>query len=283
MPELPEVETMIRGIRPHARGAEIVELRKCRCCCKPNKVSPHWTQLRKRVTGTQINEVTRLAKRIVFELSSGDRLVIEPRMTGLLLLEDAPSKEHLRFEWRLAGKGGERSIWFWDRRGLGTMSLYDEDEFAVAFGPSKIGPDALLMTFSEWKAACARTKRAIKVALLDQKMVAGIGNLYASEILHISGIDPRCPANELKPAKLLRMAKVIVDVLETAIRYEGSTLGDGTYRNALNADGGYQNQHRVYARDGEICLTCKKTPIERIVQAQRSTFFCPRCQRPATR
>ncbi len=279
MPELPEVETMIRGIRPHAVGAEIVDLRKCRCPCKPISLAPSWPRLRRRVVGTRIDNVTRLAKRIVFELSSGDRLVIEPRMTGLLLLEDAPSKGHLRFEWRLTGKKGERSIWFWDRRGLGTMTLYDEDEFAVAFGPSRIGPDALAITLAEWKAACARTKREIKVALLDQRMVAGIGNLYASEILHIAGIDPRCPANKLKTAKLRRMAKVTLDVLETAIRYEGSTLGDGTYRNALNADGGYQNQHRVYARDGEICLTCKKAPIERIVQAQRSTFLCPRCQR----
>ena len=117
------------------------------------------------------------------------------------------------------------------------------------------------------------------MALLNQKKVAGIGNLYASEILHLSRISPEVPARELSRKQISRLAKAVPAILNEAIRYEGSTLGDGTYRNALNETGGYQNAHKVYARDGEICPTCDRGTIIRIVQAQRSTFFCRVCQR----
>lgn len=119
----------------------------------------------------------------------------------------------------------------------------------------------------------------MKVALLDQRAVAGIGNLYASEILHLAGVGPERPCRELKPKEWQAIAAAALEVLELAIRYEGSTLSDGTYRNALNKTGGYQNEHRVYAKAGEPCPRCTKGTIERIVQTQRSTFFCRRCQK----
>jgi formamidopyrimidine-DNA glycosylase len=118
----------------------------------------------------------------------------------------------------------------------------------------------------------------VKVALLDQRAVAGVGNLYASEILHLARIHPARPCDELARRHWNAIAAAAREVLETAIRYEGSTLSDGTYRNALNKEGGYQNEHRVYAKAGEPCPRCRRGVIERIVQAQRSTFFCPRCQ-----
>jgi len=123
------------------------------------------------------------------------------------------------------------------------------------------------------------SRRAIKVALLDQRAVAGIGNLYASEILHVAGIHPARRCDRLTRAQWQAIADATHGVLEEAIRYEGSTLGDGTYRNALNREGGYQNHHRVYARAGRQCPSCRSSEIKRIVQAQRSTFFCPQCQR----
>jgi formamidopyrimidine-DNA glycosylase len=103
--------------------------------------------------------------------------------------------------------------------------------------------------------------------------------LYASEILHLAGIHPARPADRLTPARIERLASAVTVILETAIRYEGSTLSDGTYRNALNEAGGYQNAHRVYDREHETCPTCQGPPIRRIVQAQRSTFFCKACQK----
>jgi formamidopyrimidine-DNA glycosylase len=135
------------------------------------------------------------------------------------------------------------------------------------------------MTIEAWRSRCAGTSRAIKVVLLDQRAVAGIGNLYASEILHLSKIDPTRRADRLRPAELLRLNDAVRLVLEAAIRDEGSTLSDATYRTALNENGRYQSKHRVYGRAGELCLTCSKAAIRRIVQAQRSTFFCPECQR----
>jgi formamidopyrimidine-DNA glycosylase len=122
--------------------------------------------------------------------------------------------------------------------------------------------------------------RAVKVAMLDQRAVAGIGNLYASEILHLAGIHPAHRCDKLTRAQWQRVADATHSVLETAIRYEGSTLGDGTYRNALNQAGDYQNHHRVYDRADEACSNCGAgNRVVRIVQAQRATFFCPGCQR----
>ena len=125
-----------------------------------------------------------------------------------------------------------------------------------------------------------RSQRAIKVALLDQSKVAGIGNLYASEILHVAQVDPRQRCSRLKPIQWRRIASATREVLDEAIRHEGSTLSDGTYRNALNQTGDYQNMHRVYDRADELCPRCGEL-IVRIVQSQRSTFFCRKCQRKA--
>lgn len=288
MPELPEVETMVRGIAPAAEGRTIAELRRAPCRCRPMDIRPAFATIARKVRGQRIERVFRRAKRIVFELASPDRrraavgniyLVIEPRMTGLMLLADPPDVEHLRLEWRLSGGRKQSSLWYWDRRGLGTLRLFDTKQFEDALGHTRLGPDALEFTSEIWKARLSATSREIKVALLDQRLAAGIGNLYASEILHLAKIHPQSRADRLKPAAIERLHEAVLHILHTAIRYEGSTLGDGTYRNALNKAGGYQNEHRVYAREGESCPTCRRCEIVRIVQAQRSTFFCPRCQR----
>ncbi len=278
MPELPEVETMVRGVRPLVEGRTITAMTKCRCRCKPITVAPGFPQIARRVVGQTVLTVTRIAKRAVIKLSSGDAIVIEPRMTGLLLIDDPPDRGHLRVRWDFHNADGAASLWFWDRRGLGTLSLYTESELTEQLGPPRLGVDALQITHAQWRDACQRTKRPIKVALLDQKFVAGIGNLYASEILHRAGIHPGQPADELTPAQIKRLFDATRRVLRAAIRHEGSTLSDGTYRNALNQNGTYQNAHRVYQRTDEPCLKCRTTPVERIVQAQRSTFYCPACQ-----
>ncbi len=279
MPELPEVETMVRGVRPFVEGRRITAMKKCRCRCKPISITPAWSRLVRRAVGQTVAEVTRIAKRAVLKLSSGDALVIEPRMTGLLLLEDPPDRGHLRVQWDFDGTGEYDSLWFWDRRGLGTLSLFSADELAERLGPPHLGVDALQVTVKQLQQQCAGTRRAIKVALLDQTFVAGIGNLYASEILHLAGIHPEQSTAELALPQVKRLHSSIRKVLRAAIRHEGSTLSDGTYRNALNKNGTYQNAHRVYQRASDICPKCGVAEIRRIVQAQRSTFFCPACQR----
>src|SRR5690606_25522340 len=127
----------------------------------------------------------------------------------------------------------------------------------------------------------ATSRRAIKVALLDQRALAGVGNIYASEALHAAGIHPERGCDGLRPAEWRRLAGALEDVRQAAIRYEGSTLGDGTYRNALSRENGYQMHHRVYAREGEPCRACAGV-ITRTVLGQRTTFFCLGCQPPGS-
>ncbi len=276
MPELPEVETMVRGVRATLAGASVADVRSTPCACRPLDVLPGWTIIRRHLLGQPVTALERLGKRIVLRVGSGAALVIEPRMTGLLALADFPDDDHVRFVISVTAPSGKlKSVWFWDRRGLGTVRLRLPGEVLCP----RLGPDALQMDSAGWSAICAVTRQPIKVALLDQQRVAGIGNLYASEILHVAGIHPGQPARTLTDAQIARLHSATLHVLHEAIRYEGSTLADGTYRNALNKAGGYQNQHRVYAKAGHPCATCGQAEIERSVQAQRSTFHCPSCQR----
>ena len=281
MPELPEVETMVRGIRDVMTGRNLLELRACPCECRPLTLFPAFNQMARHAKGKTVVAVRRVAKRVVIDLSNHESFIIEPRMTGLMLIADPPDREHLRLEWCMAGDEPRqtRSVWFWDRRGLGVVRLCSADELARRLGSESLGQDALSLTELGWREACQRTTRPIKVALLDQKLVAGIGNLYASEILHEAHISPLRPATKLTRDQVHRLHAATQRVLLDAIQHEGSTLGDGTYRNALNQSGGYQNAHRVYDREANQCPTCGRGKVIRIVQAQRSTFYCRRCQR----
>jgi len=276
MPELPEVETMRRGVLP-VQGGVITHVMRASCPRKPLQISPEPDEMLERVRGVTIQKVDRTGKRVVLRLSSGDCLVFEPRMTGLVLLADSPDDLYLRFRMTVKNAAATELL-YWDRRGLGSVRLMTPGQMHASYGPGKLGPDALAITCQQLQTSLKRSRREIKVALLDQRAVAGIGNLYASEILHRAGVHPQRQCNKLTTAQWEAIHTETGQVLHTAIKYEGSTLSDGTYRNALNKAGGYQNHHRVYAREGEICPTCQQTEITRIVQSQRSTFFCHKCQ-----
>jgi formamidopyrimidine-DNA glycosylase len=283
VPELPEVETMRHGIAGVV-GGRIEAVDRLPCPRKPIAIAPGLAAFRRRAEGSRIERTDRAGKRVVLWLDSGDAIVFEPRMTGLVLVADPPdplyNRLRLRFEKR---RGAPRELLYWDRRGLGHVRLLAPEEFAAAFGPEALGPDALAMTAEMYRQRLGGSSRAVKVALLDQRAVAGIGNLYASEILHLAGVHPGRACRKITARQWAAIAAAALDVLETAIRYEGSTLSDGTYRNALNQNGGYQNEHRVYDKAGAACPRrgCRGV-IERMVQAQRSTFFCPKCQRQAS-
>ena len=282
MPELPEVETMRRGVEP-VTGCRIRGLRRPKSRLRPIAISPRLSDFRRRVLRRKIVAVGRWGKRVVVELDGpgrepSDRIVFEPRMSGLVLLADPPTEEHVRLVVELSGKG-PRELLFWNVRGLGTVRLLSPRRFARELGPDKLGPDALEISADALRQRLAGSRRAIKVALLDQRVLAGIGNLYASEILHRTGLHPASLCHKLRPATWEKLHAAVGEVLKEAIRHQGSTLRDGTYRIGRNRTGGFQIYHRVYQRAGQPCLNCGHGPIVRIVQAQRSTFFCPACQR----
>jgi len=268
VPELPEVETMRRGILPIV-GSRVVDVIRPPCAKRPIVFTPQRAAFRRRAVGCSVVAVERLGKRVVVRLDSQDAIVFEPRMTGLVLLADPPTREHLRVAIRLRGEV-DRELLFWDRRGLGLVRLVTPRQFDGLYGSDKLGPDALALSCDQLRARLGGSRREIKVALLDQRALAGVGNLYASEILHTAGVHPLRRCHLLRRDDWQRVHAALVEVLEQAIDCEGSTLSDGTYS--------YQNHHRVYARAGQPCGRCGVALVERTVQAQRATFFCPRCQ-----
>lgn len=275
MPELPEVETMRRGVAA-AAGAQVVDVEKLACPRKPIGIAPRIDRLRARVVDRTVVAAERVGKRVSLRMDSGDRLILEPRMTGLVGAGETPNPLYLRV--RIDLRGELDRVWFWDQRGLGKVRLYSESEFAEAFGDAKLGPDGLVVRSDDFRRRLGGSRRAIKVALLDQKAVAGIGNIYAAEILHAAAVHPAARCDLLSKGQWERIATATRDILAEAVRYEGSSLGDGTYRNKLNQDGSYQLHHKVYGRTDEPCPRCGEA-VRRIVQAQRSTFFCGACQR----
>lgn len=317
MPELPEVETMRRGIAAVV-GSRVVDVRCVPSRQKPIRIHPPLGQLRSRVVGRKIIGVARLGKRLAVELDCGDRLVFEPRMTGCLLVVDPPDQTYVRLIVDLQadsdrssiGPGQEaapgpcspseqaigrrpsgcaevdasrtafcvRRLVFSDVRGFGVVQLLGPDEFAGQLGPQRFGPDALKISADELHRRLGCSRRAIKVALLDQRRVAGVGNIYASEILHRARVHPATPCNRLRPAQWKAIHRQMRRVLNEAISYRGCTLADGRYRTPSGEAGRFQSRLKVFQRAGQRCSQCGRAEIVRTVQAQRSTFFCPACQ-----
>ena len=209
----------------------------------------------------RIREVRRRGKYIVFVLDRG-YLVFHLRMTGQLVVKDAPS-DGARLVLRVDGEW----LSFLDRRRLATAEYLRE--LRLELGPEPLGDLAWL------PGALGKSRRPIKSWLLDQKNIAGIGNIYAAEILFSAGIDPRRPANSLTPEEIGRLGAAIREILTRAIAYRGTTFSD--YRDPSGSPGGFQELLRVYQRAGEPCPRCG-APIERIELGGRGTYFCPRCQ-----
>lgn len=276
MPELPEVETMCRGIRKIER-LKIAKVFLPECLYRPISITPGIGQIQRALLGQRVDSITRLGKRVAINI--GDHaLFFQPKMTGLVSLESVPDPDHVRFEMHFKGRRSER-LQFWDRRGLGTVAMFKQADIQQQLIDGKLGPDALVIEFSDFAQRLGKTRRPIKPALLDQKLVAGVGNLYASEMLHVARIAPQKPANTISKQKLRRLHEVMLEILNAAIEHEGSTLSDGTYRTAVNDPGSYQNHHLVYDCEGKVCATCQRETVLRIVQSQRATFYCPRCQK----
>ncbi|HEX4053730.1 MAG TPA: bifunctional DNA-formamidopyrimidine glycosylase/DNA-(apurinic or apyrimidinic site) lyase [Tepidisphaeraceae bacterium] len=266
MPELPEVETIVRTLRPSLLGRQFDALRVIR----KDIVRPLGADLGSKALHRTIVRLLRRGKKIVFEFDDAARFYIHLGMSGRLTLDrpDAAIRPHTHMILQF----GQQELRFVDPRRFGGVFWLGTDQPA----DSDLGPEPLKMSARQLAARLAKTRRAIKTALLDQKLLAGLGNIYADESLFAAGIDPRTAADKLSRAEISRLNRSIKAVLNRAIRHRGSTLRD--YRDANGLPGDFQKIHRVYDRAGKPCLVCR-TPIERIVLGGRSTHFCPKCQR----
>ncbi len=213
----------------------------------------------------RVIRIRRRGKYIIFKLDKGF-LVMHLRITGRLILGELRGPETRAI---LHFRGA--SLSFLDRRRMATAEFVED----ISWLEARLGPEPL-GDLSWLPGALRESRRPIKVWLLDQKNIAGIGNIYASEVLFVAGIDPRRPANSLSEEEAVRLSRAIREVLAEAIAHRGTTFSD--YRDSSGDPGGYQEFLRVYRRAGKPCKKCG-TPIERIELGGRGTFFCPRCQR----
>jgi len=275
MPELPEVETIARGLKSSLPGIRIIDL-TCHC---GSALAQDAETFRSRLTGRRFTEVRRHGKYLFLMLDGGLALAVHLRMTGQLYL--ASSKQgrdkHVHLEFFLDNNA--RRLVYRDVRKFGGFLLLNGTTPREFLAAKDLGPDALQVRPEELLHACRRTRRQLKAVLLDQRVLAGLGNIYTDEVLHRAGLSPLLPAGELTAEEAGELAKTIRRVLLEAIRRKGTTLSD--YRDAEQNRGGFQSFLLVYGRRGEACLRCGGS-IHKIRVAGRGTYFCPHCQRAAS-
>ncbi|MDQ3555567.1 MAG: bifunctional DNA-formamidopyrimidine glycosylase/DNA-(apurinic or apyrimidinic site) lyase [Gemmatimonadota bacterium] len=271
MPELPEVETIVRDLARLAVGATIREVEVIRPDVVEGEDAASFATV---LRGCTIDGVSRRAKNIVLALGEV-RLVVNLGMTGRLLVAGVGEPEPSHVAVRMPLHDG-RTLLYHDVRRFGRLRRFSESGWVAR--ASEMGPEPL---DPEWTPerlldGAGRSRVAVKSWLMDQRRVVGVGNIYASEALFRAGIDPRRPAQSLVPDEAAGLHAAIRDVLREAIEFRGTTLLD--YRDAAGERGGFAERLQVYGRVGEPCRRCA-APLVRIVQGGRSTFLCGNCQR----
>lgn len=274
MPELPEVETYVRELAPELAGRSVVAAH----VHWPRTIAaPGAEEFPDRMAGLAFSEFDRRGKYMRFGMSDGSSFIVHLRMTGKLLVKpgDEPTTPHTHVV--LALDDG-RALHYLDPRKFGRMWLVPDAEEVL----HKLGPEPLLPVFTVEGLAARLAGRSapIKALLLDQAIVAGVGNIYADEALFRAGLHPAAPGGSLTYAEVTRLHAAVQTVLREGIERRGSSLGGSSLQNYVRPNGsigGFQEEHFVFRRTGQACRTCG-TPIARIVLAQRSTHYCPHCQ-----
>jgi formamidopyrimidine-DNA glycosylase len=259
VPELPEVETVVRSLAPYLKGRRIVS-----ALFTSRFVTPgDRRKLAARLAGRRIEAVSRRGKFIVISLDEG-AFSVHLGMTGKLLM-DGQTSEHTHGVFTL----DEGVLLYEDSRQFGRIEW-------GGTRAARLGPEPLEIGLEEFSARLRSRKAQVKPLLLNQKFLAGLGNIYVDEALFASGIHPLANASRLSKPRAARLYQAIRDVLTLAIQHRGSSISD--YVDADGERGEFQILHRVYGREGEPCLVCG-APIKKIVVGQRGTHFCPKCQR----
>lgn len=271
MPELPEVETVVRDVRPHLTGRRIATVRAGRKALR-HRWSPTWGAA---LQGRCVETVTRRGKWIVVSLDGGAFLVFHLGMSGQLVAMSAevPRRDHTHLVFTL-DDGNE--LRFRDPRRFGGATLFaDRAELDAFFTATRLGPEPFELRPDYWMSQLTTTKRSLKAALLDQRLVAGVGNIYADETLYEAKLPPAQRGCDTNRHEAERLRRAMVRVLNRAIEKRGSSIRD--YLGGRGDKGQYQEEFRVYGRTGEPCRRCA-TPVACVRLAGRSTHFCPQCQ-----
>jgi len=270
MPELPEVETVMRGLAPVWAGQRFTRV----VANRPDLRRPLPDALGQRLTGATVVRLGRRAKYGLVETDRGDTLIIHLGMSGRMRVDPGEllKHDHVVFE-----TGNGRVVAFNDARRFGSLDLVATADLAshpliAGIGPEPLGPDYGLPLLKRMFADRLAPAKAI---LLDQRLIAGLGNIYVCEALFRAGIHPETPGGQVKSAALKRLLPAIPAVLNEAITAGGSSLRDHAAPDGTL--GYFQKQFAVYGREGQACFICG-TPVERVVQSGRSSFFCPACQ-----
>jgi len=282
VPELPEVETVVRDLRPHLTGRRLSGVQVGDKALR-RPWNPAWKQA---LCGRSIEAMRRRGKWIVLDLVGESHLVFHLGMTGQLTVADAtePVRDHTHLVFDLADPRKPwlaRQLRFRDVRRFGSATLFNTTAaLQRAFDASALGPEPFVLAdpwwARYWQKRVRKSERCLKAILLDQTVVAGVGNIYADEALFEARLHPQRPGSSLAPAAARRLRQGVVTVLERAITKRGSTIRD--YIGGEGLRGGYQDEFRVYGRTGKPCVRCR-TAIVVTRLAGRSTHYCPKCQR----
>ncbi|HVZ76737.1 MAG TPA: bifunctional DNA-formamidopyrimidine glycosylase/DNA-(apurinic or apyrimidinic site) lyase [Gemmatimonadaceae bacterium] len=274
MPELPETETIARDLDAQVAGARIVQVRVIHHDVLREVSAASFIQ---RTTGAAIARAWRRAKLVVVDLAAGDHVVVQPRFTGALLLDDGtlPDREraYAAVHWTL---DDGRALLYRDIRRLGTVALMSPGRFAeysAALGPEPLDP---AFTAAQLWAVLAASARPVKQVLMDQRRMAGIGNIYANEALWRAGIDPSRPARSLSRDEAGALHDAITAVLRESIALRGTSFRD--YRDAFGQAGGFVERLAAYGRAGQPCPRCGARLVGTHAIDGRSTVLCVRCQ-----
>jgi formamidopyrimidine-DNA glycosylase len=275
MPELPETETIARDLDRAIAGRRIVgvQVRKADVLRAVGAA-----ELAERVTGVTIERAWRRAKLVVLDLHTGDRLVVQPRFTGALLLDagDLPAAERRYSTLELRLDDG-RAVHYRDIRRLGTVALLSPERFAAyvdALGVEPLDPE---FTAERLSGLLRSSRQAVKKVLMDQRHLVGVGNIYANEALWRSRVDPSREARSLSAAETAALHRALVSVLEESVAARGTSLRD--YRDASGARGAFGERLQAYGRAGLPCPRCGARLIGTHAVDGRMTVFCARCQR----
>ncbi len=274
MPELPETETIARDLDALLRGAVIVNV----AVARPDVLREITARaLTKRLRGASVQRCWRRAKLVVIDLSTGDRIVVQPRFTGALLVETPAAANEARdyTAVELTLDDG-RTLRYRDVRRLGTVALMNRarfDAYTMALGPEPLDP---AFSPTHLSALLRGSAQSVKKVLMDQRRVAGIGNIYANEALWRARIDPSREGRAIREPEIAALHTAIVTVLTEAIAARGTTFRD--FRDAYGGRGGFAERLAVYGRGGEACPRCESRLVETHAIDGRATVMCVRCQ-----